>query len=202
MGRQAEISEERVFKAIREMEDHGKNPNAGAIHAHFGRGCAKRYEDLLNQYFAHKLHEEQVAKKLAAVQLPDYIEEMLAAAINRHANDYRNDFTLTFSEAANIGQQRIDGVNLKLEQAQLKFKEAKKDFFIAIEHANKNFYELEEKLQISEARNKQYESEIQSLTIEKESIFQSMKAIEEAIKENHDMKNIINKLMKNVEEKT
>ena len=107
MGRNAEISEERVFSAIREMEGNGKKPNAGAIHAHFGRGCAKRYEDLLNQYLAHKLHDECVAKQLAAVVLPVHIKELLEASINRHANEYRNDFTLAFSEAVSIGRQKM-----------------------------------------------------------------------------------------------
>ena len=52
----------------------------------------------------------------------------------------------------------------------------------------------------SEKKNKEYELKIQTLISEKASVFQSVKAIELTIQDNHDMKNIIDKLMKKVED--
>jgi hypothetical protein len=202
MGRKAEITEARVFQAIKDMEESGKIPNAGAIQSHFGTGCAKRYEQLLNEYFAQKEYEAQLAKQRGAVELPAHIREMLNETISKHAGDYRNDFSQAFSEAVNISKQKIDELNILLAQKKTELNAVKRDFFTANDQLDLKCFELKESLARCETQNKRYKAKIKTLIAEKESVFTSIETLKRTIQDDNDMKITIKDFMNKFEEKT
>jgi len=143
MGRRAEVAEERVFAAIKQIEEDGKIPNAGALKAFFGVGCARRYDDLLNRYLANKADEKRKAEQLAEVSLPDDIRDLLEKTIESQSANYRNDVMQMFRASNQICNARLEELKLLLDEQRLKFECAKKDFIQASSQADKLVAHLE-----------------------------------------------------------
>jgi hypothetical protein len=116
MGRKAKISEERVFTAIRLFEKQGKAVNAGALKTYFEVGCAVRYNNLLNQYFAHGKVDQNKSEQIEAVLLSPNISDLIEQSIITQSENYRNDLIRVFYAALETERKRTESMRLALEE--------------------------------------------------------------------------------------
>lgn len=174
MGRKAEISEERVFAAIRQIEEQGNVANAGALKTHFNVGCAVRYNDLLNQYLANRDIEQRKAEQLEAVPLPSNIRDLMEKSIIIQSENYRNDVVQAFNAALEIGSKRTENMRVLLEEHKTLHDGERRDFFEASGIADEDISILNEKLLILEdelERNKSQIGELQGRIVESHNSF-------------------------------
>jgi predicted RNase H-like nuclease (RuvC/YqgF family) len=163
MGRRAEVAEERVFAAIKQMEEEGKSPNAGALKTFFGLGCARRYDDLLNRYLANKADEQRKAEQLEAIPLPEVIRNLMEVTISSQSANYRSDVMQIFSATTQICNERIEALKLLIDEQKSEFECARDDFIEASSKADRKVEHLEREIDVLSKLVEEKNAEINAL---------------------------------------
>jgi chromosome segregation ATPase len=183
MGRRAEVAEERVFTAIKQIEEEGKTPNAGALKTFFGVGCARRYDDLLNRYLANKADEQRKAEQLAEVPLPEVIRDSMEMTIKSQSENYRSDVLQIFSTANQICNERVVALKLLLDEQRLGFDSARNDFIEASSEADRKVAHLEREIDILRERINEKNADIDALQMKLTETQESFVSLSKHIKE-------------------